>query len=81
MLKGKPTGLKGKQRERKFQELYRLFLIERAKPENKGLPKREICSRIVEMPAPEFYLNYRATNGIITEQSKLRMKEMERWTK
>lgn len=81
MLKGQPTGLKGKQRERKFKELFRLYLIEAEKPENKGMPKREICSRIVEMPAPEFYLNYRATNGILTAQRNLKVREMERWTK
>ena len=81
MRRGKPTGLKGEQRKRKFYDLYRLFLQEKAKPGNESLPVREICSRIVEMPAPEFYLNYRAASGIIARQRELKIKELEKWAR
>ena len=81
MQKGMPTQLKGEQRKRKFDELYRLFREEKAKPENEGVSDGEICMRIVEMPAPEFYLNYRAASGIVARQREMRQKEMLRWVR
>lgn len=82
MQKGLPTQLKGEQRKRKFDELFRLFKEEKAKPENAGVSDGEICMRIVEMPAPEFYLNYRAASGIIAKEREMRQKKMMmRWVK
>ena len=78
MRRGSPTGLKGKHRLRKFNELYRLYKLERAKPGNEKSTVKEICARIVEMPAPEFYLNYRAASGIIAEQRAKKMQAIER---
>lgn len=81
MLKGMPTGLKGEQRHRKFEQLYKMFLEERSKPGNENLSQKEICYRIVDMPAPEFYINYRAASGIISEQRRLKQEEMMRWVR
>lgn len=70
LLRGENPGLKGRQRLRKFEVLFRLFLAESGKPENKSRSTREICALIVDMPAPEFYLNYRMTSGIINKQKE-----------
>ena len=81
MLKGLPTRLRGRHRERRSNELLRLYLIERSKPGNESLPKVEICHRIVMMPAPEFYINSRAAHEIIKEQRNLRIKTIGRCEK
>ena len=69
---GKHPGVSGHQRIRKFRELYRRYLIETDKPENASLSMREICWRIVDQEAPEFYLNFRATSEIINRQREKR---------
>ena len=75
---GKHPGVSGKQRIRKFRELYRRYLIETDKPENKGRPLWEICGKIVDQQAPEFYLNFRATSEIINRQREKRQEKLAR---
>lgn len=75
---GKHPGVSGRQRIRKFRELYRRYLIETDKPENAGLSMREICWRIVDQEAPEFYLNFRATSEIINRQREKRQEKLSR---
>ena len=79
MLKGLPTGLKGEKRERKYQELLRLYLVEREKPGNESLSKHNLCHKIVNMPAPEFYINSRAAFEIIKQQMQRRKKYLTRF--
>ena len=68
LIAGKHPGVSGKQRIRKFRELYRRYLIEKDKPENADLSVYEISWRIVDQQAPEFYLNFRAASEIINRQ-------------
>lgn len=81
MLKGEPTGLRGKKRLKKYNELLRLYLEEKAKPGNESLSKLKICHRIVLMPAPEFYINSRAASEIIKRQMIKRAKPLSRFLK
>lgn len=76
LASGKDPGVSGKQRIRKFRELYRRYLIETDKPENKNKPLWEICSKIVDQEAPEFYLNFRATSEIINRQREKRQEKL-----
>lgn len=76
LVAGKHPGVSGKQRIRKFRELYRRYLIETDKPENGNLSMREICWRIVDQEAPEFYLNFRATSEIINRQREKRQEDL-----
>lgn len=76
LLAGKHPGVSGKQRIRKFRELYRRYLIEMDRPENANQSLREICGRIVDQEAPEFYLNFRATSEIINRQREKRQEKL-----
>ena len=76
MIRGEEPGIKGTLRIKKFRELYARFLVESSKPENEDMAAREICNIIVEQKAPEFYLNYRASAGIINAQKEKRIKEL-----
>lgn len=76
MIRGEDPGIKGTLRIKKFEELYARYITESSKPENKNMAAREICNIIVEQKAPEFYLNYRASAGIINKQKEKRIKEL-----
>lgn len=78
LVAGKHPGVSGRQRIRKFRELYRRYLIETDKPENGNLSMREICGMIVDQEAPEFYLNFRATSEIINRQREMRQEKLAR---
>ena len=76
---GKHPGVSGYQRIRKFRELYRRYLIETDDPKNANASLREICGRIVDQEAPEFYLNFRATSEIINRQREARQERLARY--
>lgn len=71
MLRGVSMGVTGIQRIKKFKELFRRFCEVKNTPRMKGLSNKDICSLLVDEPAPEFYINYRMAKGILLEQRKL----------
>ena len=78
LLKSQPTQLKGTLREKRSADLFRLYCEEKAKPGNENLPKQRIANRIVEMPAPEFYINERVATSIIIRQREKKLKQLGR---
>ena len=74
MLAGKPTGLRNPQTVRKYDELFRRYKsMQERHPE---LTLRDICERIIDEPAPEYYLNRRITQWIIARERKKRWEKM-----
>lgn len=78
MRAGKPMGVTGEARVRKFRELYSRFLAEKERLGGKNVSTLQICNIIVEQPAPEFYISNRSARAIIKEQRELQCREMLR---
>ena len=77
MDRGEPTGLRNPQAKRKYAELYRRY--RKMLEERPELSVREICSIIVDQPAPEFYLNRRITQWIVVRERKRRWERTNRF--
>lgn len=67
MLAGVPTGLRNGLSARKFDDLWELFGKE---TEKGGLTVEEASNRIVEMPAPSFYISWGCADKIIQRERK-----------
>jgi hypothetical protein len=76
MARGMEFYKMGKQKKRKFTELFRLYALERR--EHPNAHHLEICETIVNMPAPEWYLEHQIASRIITEQITFRNNLMSR---
>ena len=66
----------GKQKARKFNELFRLYVL--ARRENPDAHHLELCEKIVSQPAPEWYLEHQIASRIINEQITYRNNQMAR---
>ena len=66
----------GKQKARKFDELLRLYVQE--KREQPNAHHLDLCEKIVNMPAPEWYLEHQIASRIINEQISFRNNLMAR---
>lgn len=75
MVYGRPSGIKGKYQNQKFNELFRRF---------KQMPKMDDesilskCEILVEQEAPQFYISLRSAREIIARERKNRVNEMVR---
>lgn len=59
-------------KQRKFKALYDLYLSLRGKPEFSSMTHLDLCEHIVEMPAPEWYIDHQLASRIIAEQIEQR---------
>ena len=59
-------------KQRKFKALYDLYISMRHKPEYNAMTHLDLCGIIVEMPAPEWYIDHQLASRIIAEQIEQR---------
>ena len=82
-LRGKDHYKMGKSKRRKFDALFQLYLQKQEEFPYCGYCHLALCEAIVEMPAPEWYLEHQMADRIIKEQiaewNKRRAKRYENW--
>lgn len=82
-MRGKDHYKMSKQKRRKFDALFELYKEKKEDPKYCGMRHTELCEVIVEMPAPEWYLEREMAYLIIKEQMKLwnqnKTKRYENW--
>lgn len=71
-LRGRDHYKMGKSKRRKFDVLFELYMQKRKEFPYCGYCHLALCEAIVEMPAPEWYLEHQMADRIIKEQ-------MEEW--
>lgn len=81
MYAGEPTGLKDKDKIRKFQALY--CEVEAYKEEHDEWPGLyNVCREVVEHPAPEYFICHNTAKQMILYERKKRREEIaRRWAK
>ena len=75
-MRGKEFYKMGPNKKRKFKALYDLYLKQKQIFPYSAMSLLDICATIVEMPAPEWFINHQAASRIITEQINLRNEQM-----
>lgn len=63
-------------KERKFKAIYDIYLRLKNEFPYSTLNHLELCGAIVDMPAPEWYLDHQMASRIITEQMTLRNEQI-----
>lgn len=63
-------------KERKFKALYALYLDLKKQLPYRALNHLELCAAIVDMPAPEWYIDHQLAARIIGEQIEKRNEQM-----
>ena len=63
-------------KRRKFQALYDLYLSLRDQVPYSTLNHLELCAAIVDMPAPEWFIDHQLASRIITQQMALRNEQI-----
>ena len=71
-LRGKDFFKMRSNKERKFRALYDLYLNLRQQFPYCAMNHLDFCAALVEMPAPEWYIDYQLASRIITEQINVR---------
>jgi len=71
-IRGKDSYKMRTNKRRKFQALYDLYLNLKNVFPYSAFNHLELCAALVEMPAPEWYLDHQMASRIITEQINLR---------
>ena len=66
-------------KQRKFRALYDLYLSLRQQAAYRTLTLLDLCALIVEMPAPEWYIDHQLASRIIAEQIELRNERMAKF--
>lgn len=59
-------------KRRKFQALYQIYLKLREEFPYNTFNHLELCAAIVEMPAPEWYIDHQLASRVINEQINIR---------
>lgn len=72
LMRGKNNYKMRANKRRKFQALYDLYLNLKNVFPYSAFNHLELCAALVEMPAPEWYLDHQMASRIITEQINLR---------
>lgn len=63
-------------KERKFKAIYEIYLRLKNEFPYCALNHLELCGAIVEMPAPEWYLDHQMASRIISEQMAIRNEQI-----
>jgi hypothetical protein len=71
-LRGKEFCKMRDNKRRKFQALYQIYLKLREEFPYNTFNHLELCAAIVEMPAPEWYIDHQLASRVINEQINLR---------
>jgi len=69
-LRGKDHYRMGRSKRRKFDALFRLYLEKKQESPYCGFCHLALCEAIIDMPAPEWYLEHDTVSRIIKEQIK-----------
>lgn len=75
-LRGKEFCRMRENKRRKFEALYGIYLSLRNEFPYSAMNLLELCATIVEMPAPEWFIDYQSASRIINEQMALRNEQM-----
>lgn len=75
-LRGKEFCKMRNNKRRKFKAIYEIFLSLRTRLPYSAMTLLELCATIVEMPAPEWFIDYQSASRIINEQMALRNEQM-----
>lgn len=75
-LRGKEFCKMRNNKRRKFEAIYEIFLSLRTRLPYSAMTLLELCATIVEMPAPEWFIDYQSASRIINEQMALRNEQM-----
>ena len=75
-LRGKDFCKMRANKQRKFRALYDIYLKMRNEFPYCAFSLLDLCGVIVEMPAPEWFINHRQAARIITEQINLRNEQI-----
>lgn len=81
MFAGEPTGLKNRDKIRKFDALF--AEVQRYKAEHEMWPGLvNVCREVVNLPAPEYFICHNTAKQIILRERKRRREEVARkWVK
>lgn len=71
-LRGKEFCKMRDNKRRKFQALYQIYLKLREEFPYNSFNHLELCAAIVEMPAPEWYIDHQLASRVINEQINIR---------
>jgi hypothetical protein len=63
-------------KRRKFEALYEIFLSLKNQLPYSAMTLLELCATIVEMPAPEWFIDYQSASRIINDQMALRNEQI-----
>lgn len=75
-LRGKEFCKMRPNKRRKFLALYELYLSLRNKFPYSSLNHLELCATIVDMPAPEWFIDHQLASRIISQQMALRNEQI-----
>ena len=75
-LRGKEFCKMRNNKRRKFKAIYEIFVSLRTRLPYSAMTLLELCATIVEMPAPEWFIDYQSASRIINEQMALRNEQM-----
>lgn len=75
-LKGKDFYKMRPNKKRKFKALFDLYLAVKQEFPYKALTHLELCAIIVDMPAPEWYIDHQLASRIIAEQIEARNEQI-----
>ena len=71
-LRGKNFFKMRRNKERKFRALYNLYQKMKQQFPYCAMSHLDLCAALVDMPAPEWYIDHQLASRIITEQMTLR---------
>lgn len=75
-LRGKESYRMRQNKRRKFQALYDLYMELKNKFPYCAMNHLDLCAAIVEMPAPEWFIDRQLASRVITEQISIRNEQM-----
>lgn len=75
-LRGKEFCKMRSNKERKFKAIYEIYLRLKNEFPYCALNHLELCGAIVDMPAPEWYLDHQMASRIISEQMAIRNEQI-----
>lgn len=76
LLRGKEHCKMRANKKRKFKALYDLYISLRDKFPYCAMNHLDLCAAIVEMPAPEWFIDHQLASRIIAEQINIRNEQM-----
>jgi hypothetical protein len=75
-LRGKEFCRMRENKRRKFEAIYSIYLSLRNEFPYSAMNLLELCATIVEMPAPEWFIDHQLASRIITEQINIRNEQI-----